>query len=127
MPLTIDEMRAIAREKGGACLSNAYVNGRTKLRWRCARGHEWEAVPSHVVNNESWCPECARSRKATIEEMHAIAIQRGGRCLSTEYVKSRKRLRWECGQGHRFEATPMAIWAGRWCLVCKRTAIPARA
>jgi hypothetical protein len=118
-PLTLADVRAAARERGGACLSTRYVNGRTKLRFRCAKGHEWEATPNHVLNHRSWCPECAPSRLATIEEMQAIARKRGGRCLSTTYVKSRERLRWQCAAGHRFEATPMAIWAGRWCLVCK--------
>jgi hypothetical protein len=118
-PLTLAKMRAAAAARGGQCLSKRYVNTQTKLRWRCAEGHEWMAVPSHVIGNRSWCPECSPSRMATIEEMRAIAKERGGRCLSKTYVKSRARLLWECAEGHRFEATPMGIWDGRWCLVCK--------
>jgi hypothetical protein len=32
---------AIAREKGGLCLSTKSMNSYTRLRWRCAEGHEW--------------------------------------------------------------------------------------
>ncbi|WP_373322126.1 zinc-ribbon domain-containing protein [Paraburkholderia adhaesiva] len=42
----------------GECLSERYVNNETKLRWRCAKGHEWEAVPASVIKG-SWCPQCA--------------------------------------------------------------------
>lgn len=56
--LTIEDMRKTAKEHGGQCLSNKYVNGRTKLRWRCAKGHEWEAVPDSLRQG-TWCPTCA--------------------------------------------------------------------
>ena len=45
-PLTIEEMHEIARSRGGTCLSETYVS--SKLRWRCAQGHEWEATPNNV-------------------------------------------------------------------------------
>lgn len=57
--LTIEMMREIARERGGECLSAAYVDARSKLRWRCGRcGHEWDATPSVVRNKGQWCPPC---------------------------------------------------------------------
>lgn len=59
---TLEQMREIAKSRGGECLSVTYVNSQTKLRWRCAHGHEWEARPDHVKNSHSWCPECARNR-----------------------------------------------------------------
>ena len=40
-PVTgIEKMREAARERGGECLSDDYVNANTKLKWRCAEGHE---------------------------------------------------------------------------------------
>ncbi len=46
--LTLETFQEIARSKGGACLSDAYVNILAPLRWRCARGHEWEARPANI-------------------------------------------------------------------------------
>jgi nucleoside-diphosphate-sugar epimerase len=55
---TIEDMRELARMRGGECLSTEVGDGRAKLRWRCAFGHEWEATPLlHKVGH--WCPECA--------------------------------------------------------------------
>ena len=60
--LTIEEMRHIAAAHGGVCLSEAYVNNRTRLRWRCAEGHEWSALPAAVKRGQ-WCKRCAVLRR----------------------------------------------------------------
>lgn len=46
--LGIEEMRGIAKERAGKCLTDIYVNNRTKLLWECAEGHQWEARPTSV-------------------------------------------------------------------------------
>ena len=61
--LTIKEMRQIAKERGGKCLSTKYVNVHTKLLWECSEGHQWKAKPSNIKRG-SWCRKCAnRARK----------------------------------------------------------------
>jgi hypothetical protein len=62
---TIEEMMSLANLKGGACLSDKYVNAHTKLGWRCKNGHEWEASPTNIKSGK-WCRKCcieARKRK----------------------------------------------------------------
>ncbi len=59
--LTIEEMRSIAEERGGKCLSNFYVNSQTKLLWECLKGHQWEATPNGIKSG-TWCPYCACRR-----------------------------------------------------------------
>ena len=60
--LTIEMMREIARERGGECLSNGYVNAMTKLRWRCGRcRREWEATPGSIRQG-SWCRYCGTKK-----------------------------------------------------------------
>ena len=54
-------MQQHAKAKGGECLSTEYINRKTKLRWRCAEGHEWEAT-SHHVKRGTWCGTCYRLR-----------------------------------------------------------------
>jgi hypothetical protein len=56
---SLAEVQAAAELRGGQCLSTAYQNSQQKLRWRCARGHEWEAIWSSVRRG-SWCGLCHR-------------------------------------------------------------------
>jgi hypothetical protein len=127
--LKLEEMQEIARERGGRCLSTSYKNGCTPLIWECEFRHRWKAPPSRVKNGSrrkgTWCPECYNSRrrvhaKNCIEGMRDLAIVRGGRCLSTEYVGSKSKLLWQCAQGHRWQALPAAIVQGSWCPACAR-------
>ncbi|MBU4445862.1 hypothetical protein KJ656_12420 [bacterium] len=115
--LDIKEMREIAKERGGKCLSEKYLGNKTKLKWQCKLGHIWEAVPSSVKRG-SWCPECAANVKLNIQEMKKIAKERGGKCLSKKYVNVETKLKWQCSEGHIWEATPSKIKIGRWCPEC---------
>jgi nucleoside-diphosphate-sugar epimerase len=54
---TIRDMRELARSRGGQCISKEYVDTKTKLRWKCAFGHDWEASP-RLLKAGHWCPEC---------------------------------------------------------------------
>jgi hypothetical protein len=114
---TIEEMREIARERGGQCLSTEYINGRTKLTWQCKEGHQWDAEPSNI-KQEGWCLVCAGLKKGTIEQMQEIAEERGGKCLSREYINGRTKITWQCKEGHQWEATPASIKQGHWCPLC---------
>ena len=60
--LGIELMRQIAQERGGACLSELYVNVATKLHWECHRGHRWYARPAPIRKGH-WCPDCANLEK----------------------------------------------------------------
>lgn len=119
-PLTLNEMQVLAEQRGGRCLSSTYVNALTPLRWRCSRGHEWDAAPNNVKNAGSWCPTCAGNQLGTLESMVELAQERGGACLSTEYVNSLKKLEWRCGDGHIWKAAPNKIVSGQWCPTCRR-------
>ncbi|MBK8579606.1 MAG: hypothetical protein IPN78_15715 [Candidatus Accumulibacter sp.] len=55
---TIEAMRLLAQGRGGECLSSEYINNKTKLKWKCAKGHEWLAQPSDIQQGQ-WCPRCA--------------------------------------------------------------------
>jgi len=115
--LGIEEMRRIAKERGGKCISDIYVNNRTKLLWECANGYQWETTPTSVKRG-SWCPHCAGNIQPTIEEMHLLAESRGGKCLSARYIRAHKKLLWECAYGHKWEARPDHTKRGSWCPEC---------
>lgn len=122
--LTLAQMQALAAERGGACLSETYVNTRTPLRWRCAAGHVWDAAPGHIRGGQ-WCPHCATQRQAQnaalgLDAMHRLAQRHGGRCLATSYANKNTPLAWECAKGHQWQAPAAHIRRGHWCPQCAR-------
>ncbi|MGA7811983.1 zinc-ribbon domain-containing protein [Caballeronia sp.] len=119
---TIEDMRALAARKKGQCLSLEYRGMEAKLLWRCDSGHEWQAIPEQIQQG-SWCPQCAILKmRDTLERMREIAQERGGRCVSTEYINTNTALLWECANGHQWKAQPASIKRPRasWCPVCAK-------
>lgn len=116
--LTIKQMQELAVINGGRCLSTQYVKAQTKLLWQCSEGHQWLASPSHVTKG-SWCPRCAGHGK-TIDDMHRLAAQYGGKCLSEAYVNASTKLHWQCEKGHIWLAAPKRVLEGRWCHECRK-------
>ena len=96
--LELKEMHALARKRGGRCLSNRYINNHSPLLWECRRSHRWKAAPCNVRGGErkrgTWCQRCYDLRRRfrprdTIERMKIIARARGGHCLSAKYLNSK--------------------------------------
>jgi len=102
---SLAQMRVLARQRDGKCISKRYVSSRIPLRWRCRCGHQWNATPTNVSKG-SWCPTCAHRKRLTLGEMRALAERRGGECLSERYVNNETKLRWRCAAGHEWETAP---------------------
>ena len=114
---TIEDMRELAHERGGECLSDEYRTTLGKLWWRCAEGHEWETTPNTILGG-CWCPRCRR-RQPDIRKMQEHAKAIGGQCLSERYINKNTKLRWQCAEGHEWDATPgHVINSGSWCPYC---------
>lgn len=131
------KLQKIAITNSGKCLTESYINARTKLTWECALGHIWQANANNVQNG-TWCPIC--SRKNTIKARHvlsantieknearllaifsrirAIAHKHGGECLSPTLLSSKEKLNWKCAIGHQWEANANNIASGTWCPKC---------
>lgn len=112
-------MQALAQARGGVCLSTTYIAAAPGMRWRCAEGHEWSAMPTKVVAG-SWCPSCGSGRK-TLDDMQALAAKHGGRCLSASMTGPEERMAWECARGHHFAVRRRCVVAGQWCPTCRKT------
>lgn len=50
--------------------------------------------------------------------MQDVAIERGGKCLSKEYIQALVPLNWQCKKGHTWDAKPQMIMNGSWCPQC---------
>ena len=56
---TLKDMQILASANGGRCLSDTYINSRTKLLWKCRSGHRWWAAPD-IMQQGHWCEICRR-------------------------------------------------------------------
>ncbi len=119
---TLRQMQQLAETKGGKCLSDTYTHSKIKLQWQCAEGHVWSASSGNISNG-AWCSKCSTKKRGcktstNLKTFQDIAISRGGKCLSLEYIRARTNLRWECAKGHQWMARPFAVKAGNWCPRC---------
>ena len=53
-----------------------------------------------------------------IERMKEIAKEKNAKCLSEIYTDNKKKLDWECENGHRFSMRANDVLTGHWCNVC---------
>ncbi len=125
--LTLVDVRRMATDRGGECLSPIYQGIHRKHIFRCASGHVWEAQPANLRHRGSWCPICAERphgltperSAARLAEIQEIARTRLGRCLSTAYFGDKVHLQFECADGHQWWTTPNTIKRPHWCPFCR--------
>jgi hypothetical protein len=53
-----------------------------------------------------------------IEKLKIITAEKGGLCLSRDYVNSKTKLLFRCSEGHEWESIPSNILKGHWCRIC---------
>ena len=115
----LEILHQIAKKKGGSCLSVSYRAQKQKLLWKCENGHQWYATANSIMHAGSWCPVCAGNQKLTLLDLKKIAVQRGGKCITSEYINSKTKMLWQCQNGHRWNATAFSIKTRRsWCPEC---------
>lgn len=117
----LEHLTDIASSHDGKLISSDYKNIRQKLLWECKQGHKWFTSVNSVLYSGSWCPYCAGNRKLSLTGLQQLAQQKGGSCLTTQYVNSKTQLLWQCAKGHQWNATAFSIKIrGSWCPVCYR-------
>lgn len=121
---------AIAKAKGGLCLSQQYIDSRAMMTWKCHKNEHptWAAKFTSVVNDGKWCPKCKSAKQAedfknpiALETARAHAKANGGICLSTEYKSAEQNLLWKCSclDHQPWESSFKAVVrCGAWCPAC---------
>lgn len=118
---TIQELKDIARERGGECLSAEYRGVERPLSWKCGKGHEWETRPSRILEG-CWCRVCSvEAQKLTTEEV--VSRFRGRHGDRYDYSEVVYRLDGVpvtiiCKVHGRFEQRPDLHWKGTNCPRC---------
>lgn len=111
-------LEKLAYENNGKCLSKFYINTNTKYEWMCDKNHRWRALP-RPIHKGSWCPICHGRPIVTITTLQNIALERGGICLSNEYINSSTQYDWKCLKNHVWSAVYESIQQGSWCPRCR--------
>jgi hypothetical protein len=114
---TIQDCHDLAELKGGKFLSNEYNDNKFYHLWRCSMGHEFTKSLNKILSHGQWCPICSDQRK-NIKDCQRIAEEKGGRCLSNNYVNAFSNLQWKCNNNHIWNATYANISQGSWCPHC---------
>lgn len=123
--LTIDDAHIAAKNKGGKCLSTVYVNCNEYLEFECELKHKWKTTLNSIRNGGdkgtgTWCDQCGKRKKLTLELAQQIAEERKGKCLSTEYINCETDLIWMCESKHVWPATLTNVKNhDSWCKICK--------
>jgi hypothetical protein len=116
-----DEVKHIAEGKGGRLLTPNYLGRKKKHLFECYKKHRWEFLLDSVKNS-GWCKQCENDKK--LEDLKIFVRQKGGKCLSTEFIRVDRNLQFQCQLGHTWFAQPHNIKNGTWCPKCtalKRT------
>lgn len=117
---SIESCKKTARDKGGNCLSDNYINNMSKIKWQCKEGHIWFTSYNSILRG-SWCAECSGLKRYTIEDCKKTAKKRGGDCLSVEYKNKNTKYKWKCSCGFIWRATYGAIKNSKhWCPECSK-------
>jgi hypothetical protein len=121
----LSELKEVARNKGGDCLSDVYQGIQGSHEFSCSEGHMWTTTAS-VIKQGGWCPVCKlkvladKQRIHSVDSMQAIAEQRGGKFLSTTFNSVNDRYRWSCAANHEWTAAPSDVMKGTWCGSCAK-------
>ena len=133
---TIEFFRELAKERGGECLSDVYVDQKTDLSWKCVCGHIWRAKPANILGSRNkpgtWCPPCGTRKVATarlrsIADLQRLAELHGGVFASPKNLGSNVRHQWRCcyyPSHPEFLMIPNAVQQGQWCPKCRGNSKP---
>jgi len=115
----INTLKDHAKNKGGECLSETFIGATNKYIWKCSENHKWEAAWTQIKNVDTWCPYCSgRVRDEPLKRLHDLAKSKGGKCLSKDYTRMDRKYRWQCSEGHQWDAPWGSVHQGSWCPEC---------
>jgi hypothetical protein len=120
---TISEINEYISKRNGKCLSTDYKNNKAKLKFLCFKCKlTWFNCFKNIKLLNNWCPHCSGKYNNNLEIIRKLAIERNGKCLSTEYKNNKTNLKWECNKClNVWFARLDRIKSGTWCPRCKES------
>ncbi len=89
-----------------------------KTWWRCSNSHKWESL-FHNILNGSGCPYCAGNIPKKEQDYYDLAQSRDFKWISKKLPKgTMHKTRWQCQDGHEWDAKFDGIRGGQGCPHC---------
>lgn len=89
-----------------------YQGATIKLKFKCDKGHVFQATPSALLNNGNKCSICSNiqrrqhQRLTNDEFVEKLRIKHPGYVALEKYVDTKTKIKVKCNQGHIFKITP---------------------
>lgn len=92
---TMRDLRAIATQNYGKCLSKTYKNNKEKILWKCCNGHVFKMSYNNVQRGQ-WCPRCRVGKmqnflRILLEDILDDQAEVNFRGFTWQYIKKTKR------------------------------------
>jgi hypothetical protein len=115
--ITIDQIRQLVEDKGFKLLTTEYKRNSQKLDVMCSKGHLYHPTAKtlkrgggcSVCYNETFARMKVKACPEKIQEAIDIAKNKGGECLSDNYINNRSKLKFRCSNGHEWETNLKCI------------------
>lgn len=101
---------------------------RRKVWWRCAKGHEWQALVGYRARTKYCCPYCS-GRRAAFENCLATVnpalaaewhpTKNAGLTPKDITLRASKKVWWHCSKGHSYQAMVSSRAKGSSCPYCR--------
>ena len=116
---TVDyfKVRGEFEKIGWELLSESYVNSRTKLKYRCDKGHVYY-ITWNKFRERKRCPKCYYDRDDFFDSIVAKCKESGYIVLTENYIDSETPLHLRCNKNHVFSMTWNSINSGSKCPQC---------
>lgn len=126
----LEELKEIAKSRGGDCLSSTYINKFSVLEWKCKNDHTWFSKPQNILQN-GWCTTCSllkRNKKNHATTFYKIINKAKKNKIECQdkyqryllNIKDNKSLlNWKCSKGHEWKATLNAVYQTPRCNQCR--------
>jgi G:T-mismatch repair DNA endonuclease (very short patch repair protein) len=108
-------------------LSDVYVNNRSKLKYKCSRGHIREFIWGNWLKGVR-CRLCANEklsndRRLDFDVVNISFIAEDYEILECNYVNARSVIKYKCSRGHIFTTNWVNWYSGNRCPICSRDKI----
>ncbi len=113
----VKEIKLSFEQEDYILLSKEYINSKTKLDYRCSKGHEHSMI-WYAWQQGQRCPTCAGVTKPTLEQIRNLFEQEGYILLSDNYINNKDKLDYRCPNGHEHRTILNGWKSGKRCPTC---------
>jgi len=115
--------RLLENDGRGIRLVGEYINAKTKVEFKCSKGHSWLSSAHPVLRGVSGCPHCSNKAPLSKEKVNErIANSDRNIRLIGDFLTVEDKSEFICEMGHVWLATPRSVLSGNNCPHCAKQA-----